>query len=209
MMSNPENLNTAVIYGSARRDRQDIKAARFVVRMLEERKHNVTLVDSEVCDLPMLDWMYKEYASGQAPPAMQTVADILSAADGFVIVSAEYNHSIPSALNNLLDHYQSEYLYKPSGIVTYSAGPFGGVRALVNLRGILAELGTPSIPSAFPISQIHNAFDDDGNAADKVYDERIVKFLDEYEWYANALKHARDFERCSDAIPMQQELCRG
>ncbi len=112
-------------------------------------------------------------------------------------------------MKNLLDHFQSEYLYKPSGIVTYSAGPFGGVRALVNLRGILAELGTPSIPSAFPVSKIHSAFDDEGNAADKAYDERIVKFLDEYEWYANALKHARDFERCSDAIPMQQELCRG
>ena len=208
-MSNSENLNTAVIYGSARRSRQGIKAARFVVRVLEDRKHDVTLIDSEKYDLPMLDWMYKEYESGQAPETMQKLAEILSVADGFIIVSAEYNHSIPSALKNLLDHFQSEYLYKPSGIVTYSAGPFGGVRALVNLRGILAELGTPSIPSAFPISQIHNAFDDDGNAVDTVYDERIVKFLDEYEWYANALRHARDFERCSDAIPMQQELCRG
>ncbi len=208
-MSNSEKLNTAVIYGSARRSRQGIKAARFVVRTLEEREHDVTLIDSEKYDLPMLDWMYKEYESGQAPEAMQKLAEILSAADGFVIVSAEYNHSIPGALKNLLDHFQSEYLYKPSGIVTYSAGPFGGVRALVNLRGILAELGTPSIPSAFPISQIHNAFDDDGNAADKAYDERIVKFLDEYEWYAKALKHARKVEHCSDDIPMQQELCRG
>ena len=208
-MSNSKNLNTAVIYGSARRDRRGINAARFVVRKLEEREHDVTLVDSEEYDLPMLDWMYREYEPGQAPKSMQKLAEILSAADGYMIVSAEYNHSIPGALKNLLDHFQSEYLYKPSGIVTYSAGPYGGVRALVNLRGILAELGTPSIPSAFPISQIRNAFDDDGNAADKAYDERIVKFLDEYEWYANALKHARDFERCSEAIPMQQELCRG
>jgi len=208
-MSMSKNINTAVIYGSARRDRQGIKAARFVVRKLEERKHDVTLVDSEKYELPMLDWMYKEYESGQAPEAMQKVADILSAADGFIIVSAEYNHSIPGAIKNLLDHYQSEYLYKPSGIVTYSAGPFGGVRALVNLRGILAELGTPSIPSAFPISQIHGAFDDDGNAADKAYDEGIVNFLDEYEWYANALRQARFREECSDNAPVQQQLCRG
>ena len=208
-MSNSKKLNTAVIYGSARRSRQGIKAARFVVRKLEERKHDVTLVDSKEYDLPTLDWMYKEYESGQAPEGMQKVADILNAADGFVIVSAEYNHSIPAAIKNLLDHYQSEYLYKPSGIVTYSAGPFGGVRALVNLRGILAELGTPSIPSAFPISQIHNAFDDDGNAADTAYDERIVKFLDEYEWYANALRQARFQEKCADIAPVQQQLCRG
>ena len=190
-MTKRKKLNIAVIYGSARRDRQGIKAARFVVRKLEERDHDVTLVDSQDYDLPLLDWMYKEYEPGQAPDAMRKVGEILNAADGFVIISAEYNHSIPAALKNLLDHYQSEYFYKPSGIVTYSAGPFGGVRALVNLRGILAELGSPSIPSAFPISQIHSAFDDDGNSLDTPYDERIVKFLDEFEWYANALRHLR------------------
>ena len=119
-----------------------------------------------------------------------------------------YNHSISASLKNLLDHFQSEYHYKPSGIVTYSAGPFGGVRALVNLRGILAELGTPSIPSAFPISQIHNAFDDDGKPTDPVYDQRIVKFLDEFEWYENALRNAREHEKFSDELPMQQAMCR-
>ncbi len=208
-MSNSTALNTAVIYGSARRDRQGIKAAQFLVRKLEERSHDVTLVDSQNFELPLLDWMYKEYAPGQAPETMQKLAEILSAADGFIIVSAEYNHSVPAALKNLLDHFQSEYLYKPSAIVTYSAGPFGGVRALVNLRGILAELGTPSIPSAFPISQIHEAFDADGNSLDTPYDERVVKFLNEFEWYANALRDARNQGSCSGDIPMQQQLCRG
>ncbi len=207
-MSNSMKLNIAVIYGSARRDRQGIKAARFVVRKLEERGHDVTLIDSQEYDLPLLDWMYMEYEPGQAPDAMQKIADILDAADGFIVVSAEYNHSIPAALKNLLDHYQGEYLYKPSGIVTYSAGPFGGVRALVNLRGILAELGTPSIPSAFPISHIHNALDTDGNSLDTPYDERVVKFLDEFEWYANALSKARDQGSCSEDLPIQQQMCR-
>jgi len=209
MMSNSTGLKIAVIYGSARRERQGIKAARFIVRKLEERSHAVTLVDSQEFDLPLLDWMYKEYEPGQAPEGMQRVAEILDAADGFVIVSAEYNHSIPAALKNLLDHFQSEYLYKPSGIVTYSAGPFGGVRALVNLRAILAELGTPSIPSAFPVSQIHSAFDDDGNSLDTPYDEWVVKFLDEFEWYANALKRARAHDSCREGLPIQQQLCRG
>lgn len=208
-MSNTSQLKTAVIYGSARRDRQGIKAARFVVRKLEERQHDVTLVDSLELDLPLLDRMYKEYEPGQAPERMQEAAEILGAADGFVVVSAEYNHSIPAALKNLLDHFQSEYHYKPSGIVTYSAGPFGGVRALVNLRGILAELGTPSIPSAFPISQIHNAFDADGRPLDDAYDERIVKFLDEFEWYSYALRNARTERDICDDMPTQQRMCRG
>jgi NAD(P)H-dependent FMN reductase len=208
-MRDSSGLNTAVIYGSVRRGRQGIKAARFVVRKLEERGHAVTLVDSLEHQLPLLDLMYKEYEEGTAPKAMETVGEILSTADGFVIVSAEYNHSIPAALKNLLDHFQSEYLYKPSAIVTYSAGPFGGVRSLINLRAILAELGTPSIPSAFPVSQIHNAFDEDGNPLDHAYDERIVKFLDEYEWYANALKHARSQVKLDHDLPTQQQMCRG
>ena len=203
------SLNIAVVYGSARRNRQGIKAARFVVRQLEARNHTVTLVDSAEHDLPFLDFMYKEYEAGAAPAAMSKIGDIFNLADAFVIVSAEYNHSIPAALKNLLDHYQSEYLYKPSGIVTYSAGPFGEVRALVKLRAILAELGTPSIPSAFPVSQIHKAFDDDGNSVDGSYDKRAIKFLDELEWYANALKRERGQKNCDESPPTQQAMCRG
>jgi len=204
------SLNTAVIYGSVRGERrQGIKAARFVVRNLEDRGHAVTLVDPLEYKLPLLDLMYKEFEDGQAPMAMEKVSQILKNADGFIIVSAEYNHGEPAALKNLLDHFQSEYLYKPTGIVTYSAGPFGGVRALITLRAILAELGTPSIPSAFPISKIGGAFDDEGNALDQAYDRRIGKFLDEFEWYANALKCARGNDCPDTAAPTQQEMCRG
>ena len=202
-------INTAVIYGSARRARKGINAARFVLRKLAEREHEVTLVDTAEYELPLLDLMYKEYEAGTAPDAMQAVGEILAAADGFVIITGEYNHSVPSALKNLLDHYQSEYLYKPSAIVTYSAGPFAGVRALVNMRGIMAELGSPAIPSAFPVSQVFKAFDDDGMPTDAAYDERIVKFLDEYEWYARAMKKERDCGSCAEHAPMQQALCRG
>jgi NAD(P)H-dependent FMN reductase len=203
------NLNTAVIYGSARRARQGIKAARFIVRQLESRDHDVSLIDSQEHDLPFLDLMYKEYAEGEAPASMEAIARLLERADGFVIVSAEYNHSIPAALKNLLDCYQSEYFYKPSAIVTYSAGPFGGVRALINLRAILAELGTPSIPSAFPISQIGDAFDEDGNALNESYDRRVGKFIDEFEWYSKALKQARENEGFAEEPPEQQKMCRG
>ncbi len=203
-------LNTAVIYGSVRAERRlGIKAARFVVAKLEARGHAVTLVDPLEYELPLLDLMHNEFEKGQAPDVMESVSQILSLADGFVLVSAEYNHSEPAALKNLLDHFQSEYLHKPNGIVTYSKGPFGGVRALITLRAILAELGTPSIPSAFPISKVGEAFDDDGKALVTAYDRRIERFLDEFEWYANALKHAR-VQECLDAVaPTQQEISRG
>ncbi|MDX1509630.1 MAG: NADPH-dependent FMN reductase, partial [Woeseiaceae bacterium] len=183
--------------------------ARFMVRKLEERGHDVALVDSEVYELPMLDRMFKEFDDGEAPRAMRAVADILDAADGFVVISGEYNHSIPAALKNLLDHYQSEYLYKPTAIVTYSKGPFGGVRSLINLRALLAELGTPTIPSAFPVSAVDRAFDEDGNATEEAYDSRVGKFLDEFEWYVTALKRQRECDARDCDAPSQQAMCRG
>jgi len=201
-------LCVAVIYGSVRSDRQGIKAAKFIAKKLEERKHKVTLVDPKEFNLPFLDKMYKEYEKGKAPENLEKLAEIMRTADAYVIVSAEYNHSVPAALKNILDYFQSEYLYKPSGIVTYSAGPFGGIRVSVHLRAIMGELGTVSIPSMFAVSQVQDSFDDDGNALDKAYDRRITKFLDEFEWYGYALKKAREKE-CKGEIPIQQSMCRG
>lgn len=185
-------MKTAVIYGSNRSERQGIKAAKFMVNKLKERGHEVELIDSKQYNLPFLDKMHKEYASGDAPENMEKIHEILEDADGFAIVSGEYNHSIPAALKNLLDHFQSEYYFKPSAIVSYSYGTFGGMRVAMHLRAVLAELGMPSISSIFPISRVQAVFNDDGIAIDKGYDERIVRFLDEFDWYLSAFKNQRE-----------------
>ena len=122
----------------------------------------MTLVDPIEDRLPLLDRMYKEYEPGQAPEVLERLAASIRAADAFVVVSGEYNHSIPPALSNLLDHFLEEYFFRPSAIVCYSAGAFGGVRAAMQLRAMLCELGTPSIPSLFPIPKVQDAFDEDG-----------------------------------------------
>jgi hypothetical protein len=96
--------------------------------------------------LPLLDRMYKEYAAGTAPATLEQLATLYRDVDGFLIISAKYNHGIPPAMKNLLDHFLEEYFWRPSGIVCYSAGMFGGVRAAVTLRATLAELGRPSSP---------------------------------------------------------------
>ena len=184
-------LNIAVIYGSVRSQRQGIKAARFVANSFSRRGHEVTLVDPLDHKLPLLDMMRKEYVPGQAPEAIERLGRILEQADSFVIVTGEYNHSIPPALKNLLDHFQGEYFFKPSSIACYSAGPFGGVRAAVHLRAIMAELGSPTLPTLFPISAVQDAFEEGGAAKEKAYEERIKQFIEEHEWYAMAMKAAR------------------
>lgn len=181
----------AIIYGSVRSGREGIKAARFLKNTLEQRGHTAHLVDPIEFPLPLLDKMHKEYAAGEAPHRMQELSDLFKSADGFLIVSGEYNHSIPPALKNTLDHFQSEYFFKPSGIVTYSAGSFGGVRAAVHLRAICGELGMPSISSMFPIPAVQNAFEEDGTAIDTAYIKRADRFLTEFEWYVSAFKTQR------------------
>lgn len=184
-------LNIAVIAGTVRRERLGIRVARFAVNALKARGHTVTLVDPVEFPLPLLDRMYKEYASGEAPPVLERLAEIVRAADAYVIVSGEYNHSVPPALSNLLDHFLEEYFFKPSAIVCYSPGAFGGVRAAMQLRAMSAEMGMPSIPSLLPFPRVHQVLDDDGVPTGDLPGKSADRFFDEFEWYANALRTAR------------------
>lgn len=184
-------LNIVVFYGSVRSERQGIKAARFIANTCRARGHEVGLIDPLEYQLPLLDKMYKEYEPGNAPPTLQRMADLIIPADAYIVVSGEYNHTIPPALANLLDHFLEEYFRKPSAIVCYSAGSFGGVRAAMTLRAMLAEMGMSSIPSLLPIPRVQDAFEDDGTPKDDRYHDRAATFFEELEWYAYALRHAR------------------
>jgi NAD(P)H-dependent FMN reductase len=108
-----------------------------------------------------------------------------------VIVSAEYNNSIPPALSNLLDHFLEEYFFKPSAIACYSEGAFGGVRAAMQLRAMLAEMGMSSIPSILPFPSAQEMLAEDGTPTGDEPGKSADRFLDEFLWYANALKAAR------------------
>ncbi len=184
-------LELAVLYGSLRRDRQGIRAARFIVEQLRRRGHAPTLVDALACRLPLLDRMYEEHPKGEAPEPLERLAALYRRVDGFVIVAGEYNHGIQPGLKNLLDHFLEEYFWRPSAIVCYSAGVYGGVRAAMQLRMTLGELGMPSIPSLFPIGQIGQALAEDGTAQDQTLERRVGRFLHELAWYAEVLKAAR------------------
>lgn len=186
-------MEISIIYGSVRESREGIKAARFLEKELKKRKHKTHFIDPKELNLPLLDKMHKEYE--KPPKNMETISNKLSKSDGIVIVSAEYNHSIPPALKNTLDHFQKEYLYKPSALCTYSAGIFGGVRGLANLRTIMSELGAVSIPTIFPIPKIQDGFEIDGTPKDEAYYERVKKFLTEFEWYMEAFKMKREQEK--------------
>jgi NAD(P)H-dependent FMN reductase len=185
-------LHFVVLYGSVRSERQGIRYARFLEKQLVERGHDVSLIDPLHYRLPLLDKMFKEYPAGTAPAPLPELTEMIRAADGFLIVTGEYNHGIPPALKNLLDHFLEEWFWRPSAIACYSAGAFGGVRAAMQLRATLAELGMPSIPSIQPMPKVQDQFDDDGTPRDPALASRVGRFFDEFEWYARALKQARE-----------------
>jgi len=185
------SLRFVVVYGSVRQQRKGIRAARFVQRLLRERGHEVTLIDPLERPLPLLDRMYKEYEEGQAPAPLEEIASSYRTADAFVFVTGEYNHGLPPALKNLIDHFMNEYFWRPAGIVSYSAGPFAGVRAAVHLRAVLGEVGLVTVPTTLPLSRVEKSFGEGGEPLDEAYLRRSARFLDELEWYARALAEAR------------------
>ncbi|MGP1386434.1 MAG: NADPH-dependent FMN reductase [Thainema sp.] len=185
------SFKTVVFYGSYRRDRNGIRAAKFVLDQLAKRGHTTVFADAMEYDFGLLDRMYKEYESGQAPAKMEALAEHIRTADGFVVITGEYNHSVQPGLSNLMDHFLEEYYFRPAGIVSYSIGGFGGVRAAIQLRAFLGEMGMPTISSMFAISQILNSLDPEGIPENESLTQRFNTFLDELEWYEEALQRQR------------------
>ncbi len=187
----------AVLLGSVRSERLGDRVAKWVVAQLEARHHEAVLVDPAVLQLPLLDKMWKEIKGGDDPAeadlrdTLAPIARLYERADGFAIVSAEYNHSIPPALTNLLDYFLEEYFYRPSAIVSYSATAFGGVRAAMQLRALLPEAGMPSIPTLQPVPSAGMALSEQGVALTQELAEKSGKFFDEFEWYMKAFKAGR------------------
>ena len=180
----------ALIVGSVRRDRNGMRVARWLEKKLVERSHRVDFVDPAELGLPLLDRMYKEMEN--PPQKLRELQRIIGDADGYMPVTPEYNHGVSSALKNTLDHFLEEYFFKPSAIVSYSVGGFGGNLAGAHLRQILAELGAPAIPSSLAVSRVQDVFDADGGLLDAKYEKRAGRFLDEFEWYVEALKNQRE-----------------
>jgi NAD(P)H-dependent FMN reductase len=153
-----------LIVGTVRRDRQGIKVARWTEEELKGRNHIVFFIDPLELRLPLLDRMYKETYSPSEQ--MKDFRSKINDAEEYIAVTPEYNYSTSSAMKNTLDYFLEEYYFKPSAIVSYSPGIFGGINAAQQLRLIFAELGAPSIPSSF-LYRVHKAFVEDGKVTDE------------------------------------------
>lgn len=99
------------------------RVAQFIKRGLERRDNSVTILDPLELELNLLQKPEFAYPRSQVPPTLAHIMDVLSAADAYIAVTPEYNHAPSPALVNLLNHFgSSTFSFKPSAIVSYSAG---------------------------------------------------------------------------------------
>lgn len=183
-----------VLYGSYRSDRMGIRLANYIVSRLTGRGADVELIDAQAVGLPMLDRMYKEYAPGNAPPAMEALATKIKAADAFVFVTGEYNWGMQPGLKNLTDHFLEEWFWRPAAVASYSAGRIAGARSNVAWHSTLSEMGMVVISSTLtvgPISETLDAAGEPTGGGGQALEKSFPRFADDLAWWTDAAKAQR------------------
>lgn len=194
-------MNFLVFLGSARDStpprpaRLGQRVATMCHRLLSARTHEVQIVDPLTQDMEGVFKPHFSYAEGRAPHALNDLAQAIMAADGYVMVSPEYNHSMSPALAHLLNHFgASRFAWKPSAIVTYSAGQWGGARAAMGMRGFLSELGCLPVSAMTHLPKAQEVLDEDGawTSDAERWDDYVGRTLTQLEWWAAAAHRQRD-----------------
>jgi NAD(P)H-dependent FMN reductase len=183
-----------VFYGSYRSDRMGIRLATYIVEGLGKRGENPELIDAKAVGLPILDRMYKEYPKGEAPPAMEELAQKIRAADAFVFVTGEYNWGVQPGLKNLTDHYLEEWFWRPAAVASYSSGRLAGTRSNSAWHLTLSEMGMVVISSTISIASIAGALNPQGEPigdAGKALEQAFPRFADDLAWWTEAAKAQR------------------
>ena len=135
----------------------------------------MTLSIAEIGDLPLFN---QDVLDAGMPASVKRLRDALTAADGLLIASPEYNFSVTPALKNAIDWASRPpnqcFQDKPIAIFSASMGPMGGARVQYDLRRILGQLWGHVLPrpEVF-IGSAQTKFDKEG----RITDEATRKFL--------------------------------
>ncbi|WP_144124290.1 NADPH-dependent FMN reductase [Catellatospora sichuanensis] len=128
-----------------------------------------------------------------SPPTTESsgLTHRLDAADAFVVVTPEYNHSYPAALKNMIDSHGREFHAKPVAFVSYG-GLSGGLRAVEHLRPVFAELHAVTTRDTVSFHAAWKQFDGAGRLKDPAAAAAAAsRLLDQVTWWARALQAAK------------------
>lgn len=186
-------LKIAIIIGTTRAARFGHKPAQWVKDIATGRDD----MDTEIIDLrdfPMP--FFDEVASNAWAPTTNEIAKAwqkkMAGFDGYIFVTAEYNHGMPAVLKNALDYAYPEWNKKAAALVGY--GSVGGARAVEQLRMVAAELQMATIRTGVYIqgADFMGVWQQGKDLKELTHLQQGVKdMLDQLSWWAAALKTAR------------------
>jgi len=187
-----------IIVGSTRPTR----AAERVFPWVAEQAARHGAFDVEVLDLR--DWdlpFFQEHLATigdfadptYSSPVVKAWNRKVAEGDAYLIVTTEYNHSVPGELKNAIDSVFVSYALrnKPVAFVGYSAGIAAGARAIEHLALIAVEAEAVPLRNTVLIPQVGDAFDADGNPVNPATAAALAIVLDDLAWWANVLANAR------------------
>jgi chromate reductase len=176
----------AVVVGSLRKDSFNRKLANAIAKLAPL---DFAFQQVQIGDLPL----YNQDDDASPAESVKRLKREISASQGLLFVTAEYNRSIPGVLKNAIDHAsrpygQSAWAGKPAGVMGVSVGANGTSMAQQHLRNVLAYLDIPALgqPEVF-LQAKDGLFDEAGNigADSKKF---LQKWMDRYVAWVK--KHA-------------------
>ncbi|MEN9928345.1 MAG: hypothetical protein RLZZ231_266 [Bacteroidota bacterium] len=178
----------SIISSSIRAGKKSDTVAVYLENYIRKNKlANVEILDLKKFDFPLFDELLKN----QKNPSLSALEfkNKIIASDGIIIVTPEYNGSIPASLKNVIDLLHEEWMNKTIAFSTVSAGNLGGLEALTHLEFIFKKMGAIVDPANFSVSKIQENFDDFGTPLDPHKTDELAKiFLDEFFRYIKTNK---------------------
>ena len=183
-------LKIGIILGSTRPGRIGKGVADWVLEQaIKKGDAHYELVDLQDYNLPLLDESlpagYGQYEKAHTKKWAEKIGSL----DGFVFVTAEYNHGLPGALKNALDFIYGEWNNKAAGIVSY--GSAGGARAAVNLRQVMGELQLADVRQQVLLTLATDFEDYTVFKPHPRHEEELAALLSQVNAWAGALKTLR------------------
>ncbi len=187
-----------VIVGSTRPTR----SADLVLPWLTEKVSAHETFDAEIVDLR--DWPLPIFAEHfgtigdfndptYSEPLVKAWNDKIKSADAYVIVTPEYNHSVPGGLKNAIDTVWVSFGFrnKPVAFVGYAGGQGGGIRAIEHLAHVFVEAEAVPVRNSVVIPFVRDAFDSAGQPKNPIANAAAGIMLDDLAWWTAALEKAR------------------
>lgn len=180
-------LYIPVLAGTTREQRKSIFAARLVA----EVGNTFDDIEAEVIDPKDFNFP----GDGNDPEGKDShYTEITKRADGFFIVTPEYNHSFPGSLKRMLDSELKNYIHKPVAYAGVSSGQWGGVRAIEQLVGAVREMGLVSTFTDVQFPKVQELFNENGELQNEAYKEYVKGAWTELIWITKVLKAGRENE---------------